>query len=66
MNQGSIEAIQTIICLNIYLNNNDKAPVARSMLGIAIRMASTMGLSVREALDRPRTDMVSAYQMRVS
>jgi hypothetical protein len=46
MNTGSIEAIQTIICLNIYLNNNDKASVAKSMLGIAIRMALTLGLSV--------------------
>lgn len=48
MNQGSIEAIQTIICLNIYLNDNDKASVAKSMLGVAIKMALTLGLSVSD------------------
>ena len=55
INEPSLEAIQTIICLNIYYNNNDRACAARSLLGVAIRMALTLGLSVRLNHDNPIT-----------
>lgn len=56
INEPSLEAIQAIICLNIYYNNNDRACAARSLLGVAIRMALTLGLSVRLNHDNPNPD----------
>lgn len=41
-----METIQTIICLNLYLNNKDRTSAARSLLGLAIKMAVSIGLSV--------------------
>lgn len=46
LNQSSLEGIQTIICLNLYLNNNDQSSAAKSFLGLAIKMAIMLGLSV--------------------
>jgi hypothetical protein len=44
--QPAIESIQTIICLNLYLNNSDQMSTARALLAVAIRLAQAMGLSV--------------------
>jgi len=49
-----MEAIQTIICLNLYLNNNDQSWAAKSFLGLAIKMAISLGLSVNDHLPLPR------------
>ncbi|WWC97739.1 hypothetical protein V866_004624 [Kwoniella sp. B9012] len=45
LNQPSTETIQTIICLNIYLNNKNRVTAAKSLLGTAIKMAICMGMS---------------------
>ncbi|KAM0745736.1 hypothetical protein T439DRAFT_360989 [Meredithblackwellia eburnea MCA 4105] len=45
LSDHSIEHIQTIICLNLYLNNTDRSPMAHMMLGVAIKMALALGLS---------------------
>nr|XP_019047818.1 hypothetical protein I302_04436 [Kwoniella bestiolae CBS 10118]OCF26748.1 hypothetical protein I302_04436 [Kwoniella bestiolae CBS 10118] len=45
LNQPSTETIQTIICLNIYLNNKNRVTAAKSLLGTAIKMAVCMGMS---------------------
>jgi len=50
--EPSLEAIQTIICLNLYYNNNDRTTQARSFLGIAIRLALSLGLSVSGITER--------------
>ena len=50
--EPSLEAIQTIICLNLYYNNNDRTTQARSFLGIAIRLALSLGLSVSGHTER--------------
>ncbi|WVQ76504.1 hypothetical protein IAR50_006173 [Cryptococcus sp. DSM 104548] len=45
LDQPSTETIQTIICLNLYLNNRNKVNAARSLLGTAIKMAISLGMS---------------------
>ncbi|ODN96925.1 hypothetical protein I350_07899 [Cryptococcus amylolentus CBS 6273] len=45
LDQPSTETIQTIICLNLYLNNKNKVNAARSLLGTAIKMAISIGMS---------------------
>ncbi|WRT63476.1 uncharacterized protein IL334_000381 [Kwoniella shivajii] len=45
LNQPTMETLQTIICLNIYLNNKNRVTAAKSLLGTAIKMAICMGLS---------------------
>ncbi|RSH94213.1 hypothetical protein EHS25_004016 [Saitozyma podzolica] len=45
LNLPCTETIQTIICLNLYLNNKDRTSAARSLLGLAIKMAVSIGLS---------------------
>ncbi|WVQ80975.1 hypothetical protein IAT38_003082 [Cryptococcus sp. DSM 104549] len=39
------QLLMTIICLNLYLNNKNRASAARSLLGTAIKMAISMGMS---------------------
>lgn len=46
LNEPTTEALQVIICLNLYLNNKNRAEAAKSLLGLAIKMAISMGLSV--------------------
>lgn len=46
LDEPSTETIQTIICLNLYLNNKNRVNAARSLLGTAIKMAISMGMSV--------------------
>lgn len=46
LDEPSTETIQTIICLNLYLNNKNRVNAARSLLGTAIKMAIAMGMSV--------------------
>ncbi|WVO23708.1 uncharacterized protein IAS62_005063 [Cryptococcus decagattii] len=45
LDEPSTETIQTIICLNLYLNNKNRVNAARSLLGTAIKMAISMGMS---------------------
>ncbi|OXG73201.1 hypothetical protein C348_06163 [Cryptococcus neoformans Gb118] len=45
LDEPSTETIQTIICLNLYLNNKNRVNAARSLLGTAIKMAIAMGMS---------------------
>nr|XP_031863734.1 uncharacterized protein CI109_000986 [Kwoniella shandongensis]KAA5530806.1 hypothetical protein CI109_000986 [Kwoniella shandongensis] len=45
LDQPSTETIQTIICMNLYLNNKNRVSAARSLLGTAIKMAITIGMS---------------------
>ncbi|WVF66271.1 hypothetical protein IAT40_001011 [Kwoniella sp. CBS 6097] len=45
LDRPSTETIQTIISLNIYLNNKNRVTAAKSLLGTAIKMAISMGLS---------------------
>ncbi|OCF33194.1 hypothetical protein I316_05239 [Kwoniella heveanensis BCC8398] len=45
LDRPSTETIQTIISLNIYLNNKNRVTAAKSLLGTAIKMAISMGMS---------------------
>ncbi|WVQ93892.1 hypothetical protein IAU59_000970 [Kwoniella sp. CBS 9459] len=45
LDRPSTETIQTIISLNIYLNNKNRVTAAKSLLGTAIKMAIVMGMS---------------------
>lgn len=46
MNEPSLETIQTINCLCLFLNNRDQVSSARALLATGIRLAQAMGLSV--------------------
>ncbi|KAK8845318.1 hypothetical protein IAR55_006031 [Kwoniella newhampshirensis] len=46
LNQPSTETLQTIICMGLYLNNKNRVSAARSLLGTAIKMAISMGMSL--------------------
>ncbi|ADV24736.1 hypothetical protein I305_02047 [Cryptococcus gattii E566] len=50
LDEPSTETIQTIICLNLYLNNKNRVNAARSLLGTAIKMAISMGMSLGRRL----------------
>ncbi|CAD6583569.1 MAG: hypothetical protein CYPHOPRED_002400 [Cyphobasidiales sp. Tagirdzhanova-0007] len=45
LSSPNITAIQTIICLGIYLNNTDDSTAADMLLAVAIKMALFLGLS---------------------
>ena len=49
LREHTVEAIQTIICINLYLNNMDLESSAKALLGLAIKMAIAMGMSVSRA-----------------
>ena len=49
LNQPTLETIQTVICLNLYLNNRDQVSAARALLAMAIRLAQAMGMAVGSA-----------------
>ncbi|WVR03307.1 hypothetical protein IAU60_000298 [Kwoniella sp. DSM 27419] len=56
LDRPSTETVQTIISLNIYLNNNNRVMAAKNLLGTAIKMAIVMGMSRipnEETIDDP-------------